>query len=89
MKGKKGNLSLEVVIIATLALLVLVVLTVIFAGRMGMWNSGMKHCDTICKATSDECNDEGYDIPLYWNSCQDDLGSKFDGHAYCCRVKES
>ena len=86
---KKGSLSIEVVIIAVLALLVLVVLTVIFAGRMGAWNRGIKHCDTICKETADECTAEGYDLPVFWDSCQDDAGNEFKGNSYCCKAKST
>jgi hypothetical protein len=85
--GSKANLSLEVVIIAVICLLVLIVLTLIFAGRMGSWNTGMKRCDTICVATAEECTAKGYDMPIYQDSCQDANGGSIKGPAYCCREK--
>jgi hypothetical protein len=86
---KAQGLSLSTIVIAAVVLLVLVVLSVVFAARMGLWNEGLKHCDTVCKASSDECTTEGYSIPVYVSNCQDNLGNTFDGPAYCCKEKTS
>jgi hypothetical protein len=51
---KKGQgLSMTTIVIAALALLVLVVLTLIFTGRLNLWNKGMDEtmaCDNYCTA---------------------------------------
>ncbi len=41
MKTKKGDLSLNVIIVAAIALIVLVVLVVIFTGRIGVFSQGV------------------------------------------------
>ena len=84
---KKANLSLQVVIVAVLVLLVLIVLSVIFSVKMGAFNKSLRHCDTICKSTIQACQDEGYEIPIVWSSCEDTKGNKFKGQAYCCSYK--
>lgn len=45
MKKAQG-LSLNVIIIAAIALIVLVVLVAIFTGRMGEWTAGIKRAET-------------------------------------------
>lgn len=45
MKKAQG-LSLNVIIIAAIALIVLVVLVAIFTGRMGDWTSGLRKVET-------------------------------------------
>ncbi len=45
MKKAQG-LSLNVIIIAAIALIVLVVLVAIFTGRMGEWTAGIKKAET-------------------------------------------
>jgi len=81
---KKGSLSLQVVVIAALCLLVLIVLSVIFASRIGLFNSGLKHCDNICTESSQECEDAGYEIALYYGKCEDSSGNEITKNAYCC-----
>ncbi len=53
MKKAQG-LSLNVIIVAAIALIVLIVLWAIFTGRMGVFTQGLqeaeKNCDDICKA---------------------------------------
>lgn len=83
--AKKGDLSLTTVVIAALALLVLVVLTIVFSGRMGMFSSGMRHCDTVCALSSAECTELGYNVPAYYGGCKDTVGNEFRDLAYCCR----
>ncbi len=41
MMSKKGDLSLNIIIVAALALIVLVVLVVIFTGRIGIFKGGV------------------------------------------------
>lgn len=85
---KKGNLSLQVIVIAAIVLLVLIILTVIFTGRMAGWSTGLQHCDTVCKLKSKACVDEGYDeLPIFMESCKDDQGNSYSKPAYCCKEK--
>ena len=86
---KKGSISLEVVIVAILSLLVLVVLTVIFANRMGLFTSGLKSCDTVCTKSTQECLDQGYDLAAYYGNCKDDTGNEIKENAYCCKGTKS
>ncbi len=41
MKTKKGDMSINVIIVAAIALIILVVLVVIFTGRIGVFNQGV------------------------------------------------
>ena len=59
MKKAQG-ISLNAIIIATLALLVLVVLAMIFTGRIGIFTKETKNCGTLgnnarCVADASEC----------------------------------
>jgi hypothetical protein len=54
---------------------------------MGMFNKSLRHCDTICKQTTQDCINEGYEIPVPWASCEDTQGNKFKGQSYCCAYK--
>ncbi len=58
MQKKAQGLSMNVIIIAALALLVLVILSVIFMSRTGMFISDSKNCEQLggrCVALTDEC----------------------------------
>ena len=51
--GKAQGLSINVIIVAAIALIVLVVLIAIFTGRLGLFSKGLGEattCDQICKA---------------------------------------
>jgi flagellar basal body-associated protein FliL len=82
---KADGLSLSTVVIATLVLLVLVVLTVIFSTRMGIFSSGLRHCDTLCTTSTEDCNNQGYSLVAYYGSCKDILGNEITENAYCCK----
>jgi hypothetical protein len=86
---KKGNISLQVVVVAAVCLLVLVILSVIFASRMAGFHEGLRYCDTVCVAKAQECEQEGYSMPLFWSNCEDDQGNKFKDSAYCCSQKKT
>ena len=45
MYKKAQGISMNVIIIAALALLVLVILSVIFMGRMGSWGTDVNSCE--------------------------------------------
>lgn len=83
--GNKADMSLETIVIAAVCLLVLIVLLVIFASRMGLWNSGIKYCDTVCKETSDECTNSYDGLPTAISGCKDKSGFEVKGTGYCCR----
>ena len=86
MKFKKAEgLSLSTVVIAALVLLVLVVLTVVFSTRMGIFSSGLRHCDTLCTTSTNECNNQGYELAAYYGSCKDISGNEIRENAYCCK----
>lgn len=53
MNQKAQGLSINTIIIAAIALIVLVVLVAIFTGRLGLFSKGLgevTNCDQICKA---------------------------------------
>jgi len=86
-KRKAQTLSLSTVVIAALVLLVLVVLSIVFASRMGFWTKSLSNCDTVCVERSADCDDEGYIIPQPIDKC-DDGNTKLEGSGFCCRSKK-
>ncbi len=63
MSKKAQGMSMNVIIIAALALLVLVILAVIFIGRMGTTTKGIDECKGTC-IPQEECGDEPYEKQL-------------------------
>jgi hypothetical protein len=56
-----AELSINVIIIAALALIVLVVLSIIFLGRTNMFSSGLSACKGVCVQRSQSCpTDKAY-----------------------------
>jgi hypothetical protein len=55
MSRKAQGLSMNVIIIAAIALLVLVILAVIFIGRMGETTKGIDQCKGVCADDESEC----------------------------------
>mgnify|MGYP001173580196 CR=1 FL=1 len=55
MNKKAQGISMNVIIIAAIALLVLVVLSVVFMGRMGIFSSGSADCGNQGGTCLDEC----------------------------------
>lgn len=86
---KAEGLSLSTVAIAAVVLLVLVVLTIIFSTRMGIFGDGLRHCDTLCTLSSSDCNNQGYEFVAYYGSCKDTQGNEISENAYCCKVLRS
>ena len=70
--NKKGQgISLNVIIIAAIALLVLVILSVIFMGRMGIWSTKSKECSSAtggAGACMEACGGE-YPTPIDIYEC--------------------
>ncbi len=87
MAKKAQGMSVNVIIIAALALLVLVILSIIFLGRMGIFTGSIKECEKnggIC--TTSACGEgdaEDYPTPYRAWVC---LGSdgKPDPSMNCC-----
>jgi hypothetical protein len=77
--SKAQGLSLNVVIIAVLAILVLAVLAFILIRNSGNFSDGVATCNGQCAFSSDEC--EGPAVPT--SSCVDDSG-KVEDATYCC-----
>ena len=59
MARKAQGLSLNVIIIAAIALLVLVILAIIFIGRMGTTRAGVDQCQGTCVESVEACNEMG------------------------------
>ena len=67
MNKKAQGLSMTTIVVAALALLVMVVLALVFTGRMGDFSTGVKSvgtCDQACIAagfgiSGGECEDDG------------------------------
>ena len=87
MKTKAQGLSLNVIIIAALALLVLVILAVILMGRTGMFRRESGDCTTMggsCSrtgCTGDYQREVGYDCDLDGDRTTNE-GQAVDG--VCC-----
>jgi len=72
MRKKGQGISMNVIIIAAIALLVLVVLSIIFMGRMGQWGADVDSCVTkggTCLSACDAATQTPY--PLW--SCDEGL----------------
>jgi hypothetical protein len=64
---KKGDLSIQVIVVAAIALIVLVVLIVIFTGRMGTWGTQSANCELKGGKCAVECGNAQYgttDFPI-------------------------
>lgn len=59
MSKKAQGLSMNVIIIAAIALLVLVILAVIFIGRMGSTARNIDQCKGTCVASEVDCTNQG------------------------------
>ena len=71
MKKKAQGLSMQTIVIAALALLVLVILALVFTGRMGNFATGVKET-TTCKQA---CTAAGYS-----DSSGNDSDTKLPGY---------
>ncbi|MEM4267623.1 MAG: hypothetical protein QXK37_02220 [Candidatus Woesearchaeota archaeon] len=93
---RKGELSINIIIIAAIALLVLVIVSVIFMGRMGLFNWKSTDCATVngvcmvqraCLDGQATCCGENY-IKHPVAVCYDPYTKKKDPNMLCC-VPES
>ncbi len=60
MSKKAQGLSMTVIIVAAIALLVLVILAVIFIGKMGNTARSIDQCKGSCVADIESCNERPY-----------------------------
>jgi hypothetical protein len=93
MSKKAQGISMNVIIIAALALIVLVVLVMIFTGRIGMFTGGVKSCSAMagfcvddedaCKAQVIDADGDGEKIKNkdYKGGLYNDDGCE----KYCCQ----
>ena len=81
MARKAQGLSLNVIIIAAIALLVLVILAIIFIGRMGTTTKGIDACKGQCIDETLECNEE---LGQYYQ--EDNTGECPEGQICCVGV---
>ncbi len=87
MKKAQG-ISLNVIIVAAIALLVLVVLAFIFTGRIALFSKGLADCDEVAGASCEyDCSDlgEGY-IKDPTRACFDASGDVIQGESCCVKV---
>ena len=78
---KKGDISIQVIVVAILALLVLVILSVMFITKMGKTSSQFDSCESkggTCRATSCNSNEQS---AIIWNSACEKTNSK--GYKCC------
>ena len=64
MKKAQG-ISVNVIIIAAIALLVLVILSVVYIGRMGDWGAQTADCENKGGRCAEECGSEDYGTDDY------------------------
>lgn len=60
---KKGELSLNIIIVAVIGLLVLVIIAVIFMQRMGAFRRGSSDCSSLGGTCKPMCDAEEATIP--------------------------
>ncbi len=75
MRKKAQGLSMNVIIIAAIALLVLVILAVIFIGRMGTTTRNIDQCKGTCVSSAYDCTQKGSYYQVANEPCYK-LGSK-------------
>lgn len=92
MDRKAQGLSLNIIIVAAIGLLVLVILSVIFIGKMGGTSRDIDNCQTkggTCIAEDDfqeEClNEGGRAAPPSWK-CLDSLGDVVPETGCCVKI---
>jgi len=83
--SKKGQgMPMNVIIIAALALLILVILAVIFIGRMGTTTKGVDQCKGTCVASSEDCTSKGAYNKVTNEPCYGADGKPNTDNPVCC-----
>ncbi len=86
MKKKAQGISLNVIIVAAIALLVLVILAFVFTGRIALFSKGISDCDEMQNTVCDyECPTNYIQYPT--RVCYDGSGEKTD--EVCCVLSQS
>jgi hypothetical protein len=85
MSRKAQGLSMNVIIIAAIALLVLVILAIVFIGNMSKTTSGIDQCKGTCVASSYECGQKGAYYKPTNDPCYKSDGKTLDtDNPVCC-----
>jgi hypothetical protein len=87
MHKKAQSISINTVVVAAIALIVLVVMIAIFAGRIKIFTGGARDCGTQGGSCANDCAKVGEDkggtyINLPGTNCEDNKGSGADN--LCC-----
>ena len=82
MAKKAQGISMNVIIIAAIALLVLVILSVIFMGRMGVFSPGVSDCENKGGVCRGACLTEEGERPLTIHQCSKEQQNM--GNTVCC-----
>jgi hypothetical protein len=89
MNKKAQGLSMTTIVVAALALLVLVVLALVFTGRMGSFSTGIKEVGTCAQA----CTAAGFEGGISTDSsCAEDTEKELIGfmeeapETCCCKI---
>lgn len=90
MNRKAQGLSLNVIIVAAVGLLVLVILSVIFIGKMGGTSRDIDRCETkggsCVVSTGSAAEDCPTGVaPASWKCLKEDGGGDIDDTKVCCR----
>ena len=96
MNRKSQGISLNVIIIAAIALIILVVLIAVFTGRFGIFTGGLKEAGTCTSLGGLDCLSScsgGYERVYGAIDCGRDLreqgGQDERGYPVCCKTKGS
>ena len=84
MYKKAKGLSMKIIRIAAIALLILVILAVIFIGRMKTTTSGIDQCKGTCVASSYDCTQQGSYYKTTNDPCYTSSGKKDTDKPICC-----
>ena len=86
--AKRGDLSVNIIIVAIIALLVLVIMTVLFSGRMAQWGQQLNSCEDVQGKCDQgfECL-EGY-TKLPGKYCYDADNKKDPNNICCIKIEE-
>ena len=81
---KKGDISLNMIIIAIIALLVLVIIAAVFTGRLAIFNVGVSDCFKIKGAACHDIECKAGYVEDKSSRCLTDIDKKADPDKHCC-----